>query len=264
MATAVDELPTPGASAETAEWPYRFEVVLVEDLHVDTAYQRPLTTFWQTVRDNFNPALVGTLIVSERKSGSKSIIDGQTRWTAMRELALPAAPCLIYEKLTKMDEARLFADLQTQRRAMRSYDRFRAELVAKRPKALEIAKITTDAGFELGIVETPNTVRAIAAFEYLWKFDPDHLRDVLWVVKNTWGTEDRDALQASIVRGLSHFLRHQEGVDLDRLVDRLSAITPSMLIHRASALKEGGTVGGAPTIMAEAIGNEYGRRGRRT
>lgn len=266
MAAVEDLAATAEGATDTprTEWPYRFEVVPLDELQVDVAYQRPLTSFWTKVAEDFNPALVGTLIVSERTRGKKSIIDGQTRWTAMKELKLPGAPCLIYEKLSKPDEARLFADLQTKRRGMRSYDRFRAQMVAKQPMALDIARIATEQGFELGIEEKANTLKAIASFEYVWGFDPAHLQDVLYVIRSAWGTENSDATQATIVRGISHFLRYQEAVDLDRLVDRLSAVTPSLLAHKASALREGGMAGGGATIMAEAIGNEYSRRGKRS
>lgn len=263
MAAVEAEVP---ATPMTSSWPFRFEVVALEDLSVDTTYQRPLTTFWRTVQEKFNPALVGTLIVSERKGGKKVIIDGQTRWTAMVELRLPDVPCLIYEGLSKTDEARLFAELQTQRRGMRSYDRFRAELVAKQPRAMTLSKVATSYGFDLGVEETPTTLKAIAALEKTLKYGEEHLQDVLAVVRDAWtreGKTDPVATSAAIINGLSHFLRYQENIDLDRLVDRLSNVTPSMLIHRASALREGGITGGGATVMAEAILGEYGRRGRR-
>lgn len=243
-------------------WPFRFEIVPLSAMEVDATYQRPLTTFWKEVVDDFNPALVGTLIVSERRSGKKNIVDGQTRWTAMKELKLPDVPCLIYEGLSKADEARLFADIQTKRRGMRSYDRFRAELVAKRPRAMDISRIATKSGFDLTADEGPKTIKAIAALEKTWKYGPDHLEDVLLVIRDAWGTDDKTAISARLVNGISHFLRYQEGVDLDRLVDRLRSVTPSMVSHRASSLREGGMSGGGETIMAEAIINEYGKRRR--
>lgn len=246
------------------DWPYRFEVVSLDELSVDETYQRPLTGFWKEVTEKFNPALVNTLIVSERRNGSKHIIDGQTRWSAMRELGMTAAPALIYTGLSKADEATLFADLQTQRRGMRSYHRFRAQLVGNRPMAKAIAKIATEAGFELGREEQPNTLAAIAALESLYKLDPDHLRDVLEIIRDAWGTEDKVATSADIIRGIGYFLRSQEGVDLDRLVNRLSGVTPSMVKHRASALREGNPSlkGGAQTYVSQAILGEYMRRAR--
>src|SRR4051812_2847028 len=151
MTAALADVPM--ATNDAQDWPYRFEVIPLDELGVDAAYQRPLTSFWVTVRDNFKPALVGTLVVSERKNGSKWIIDGQTRWSAMcdqPEGSLNGAPCLVYEGLSKAQEADLFGELQTQRRGMRTYHRFRAQLVAKKPEALGIAKVVKQAGFELG------------------------------------------------------------------------------------------------------------------
>jgi hypothetical protein len=246
------------------EWPYRFEISPLDDLSIDETYQRPLTTFWKEVSEGFNPALVGTLIVSERRNGSKVIIDGQTRWSAMRERGLHDAPCLIYEGLSKADEAALFSDLQTQRRGMRSYHRFRAQLVARRPMAVDIAKIVTELGFELGKEETPNTLRSIAALEALYKIDRDHLADVMEIIQQAWGTQDKLATSAELIRGIGFFLRNQENVDIDRLINRLQGVTPSMVKHRASALREGNPSlkGGAQTYVAQAILGEYMRRAR--
>lgn len=259
---AVEELAAQSKRGDLSTWPYRFEVIGLDELEVDATYQRPLTTFWKEIVEDFIPALMGTLIVSERRTGKKNIVDGQTRWTAAKELSLPNAPCLVYEGLSKADEARLFADIQTRRRGMRSYDRFRAELVAKKKRAVEISNIATKAGFDLTATETPKTVKAIAALEKTWKYGPEHLEDVLLVIRDAWGVEDKQAVSAKIVNGISHFLRYQEGVDLDRLVDRLRNVSPSMVSHRASSLREGGMSGGGETIMAEAILNEYGKRRR--
>src|SRR3954468_12926784 len=132
------------------KWPYRFEMVPLDRLTVDI-YQRPLTTFVDEVTNDYNPALVGTLIVSEREDGTVAVIDGQTRAEGMRRNSEPAAPCLIYSGLTREDEAELFADLQTKRRGMATYLRFRATLIARRPEALAIAEIVQAQGFELDI-----------------------------------------------------------------------------------------------------------------
>src|SRR5205809_499756 len=78
------------------EWPYRFEVIPLDRLFIDKHYQRPLTTFWKIVREDFQPALVGTLTVAPR-GDQYAVIDGQTRVVAMRERGTPAAaPCLVY------------------------------------------------------------------------------------------------------------------------------------------------------------------------
>jgi hypothetical protein len=55
MAAATAEAEVSETTAETQEWPYRFEIVLLNELAVDEGYQRPLTNFWEHVRDNFQP-----------------------------------------------------------------------------------------------------------------------------------------------------------------------------------------------------------------
>jgi hypothetical protein len=262
----------PASAEDVRGWPFRFEIVLPDDLAVDVAYQRPLTSFWKTVRDEFNPALVGTLVVSERKNGSKWIIDGQTRWEAIKAQEWESyvddlgrvnggVPCLIYEGLTKQQEAELFAALQTQRRGMRTYHRFRAQLVAKQPEAVGIAKLVTAAGFELGVTETPYTLGSIAALERAYRVAPDHLADVLGIINDVWGTQNKDAVAAQIISGMSTFIRKQERLDYDRLKDRLRDVTPKLIINRASQIREGvGPGTGAAGSVAQAILSEYMRK----
>lgn len=267
MTAVAQAAPPPTLSPEDLlkSWPYRFAIVPIDELLVDPTYQRPLTSFWREVSDDFNPALVGTLIVSERSNGTKSIIDGQTRWEAMRARGMPGAPCLIYEGLSRAQEADLFADLQTRRRGMRTYHRFRAQLVAKQPMQVAIAKVVTGAGFELGVQETPNTLQSIAALERAFKVDKngEHLADVLAVIREVWGTENKVAVSAQIMAGLSTFIRQQERLDYDRLKSRLRDVTPKLILNRAAQIREGAGAGtGAATSVSQAILKEYARKDR--
>lgn len=259
-------------AALRAAWPYRFDLVPVEELTVDAGYQRPLTPFWVEVRDSFDPALVGTLIVSERKNGVKSVIDGQTRLKAATDRGVPSMPCLIYTGLTRAMEADLFASLQRHRRGIRTYHRFRAELVAKKEQAVGISKVATEVGFELGDEENRNTLQAITALEKAYRVAPEHLRDTLEIIRDTWAvysddgeyfTIDDDAVTAQIINGVSAFIRKQERLDLDRLKDRLHDVTPRMLMNRAAGIREAAGPGtGAAGAIAQAILNEYMRRKR--
>src|SRR3954469_10815955 len=95
------------AQAAGADWPFRFEVLPLDKLAVDEDYQRPLTTFVSKIQKNYDPALVQTFIVSERAVDPVwyAVIDGQTRMTAMRNLELEFAPCVVYVGLTQDQEA---------------------------------------------------------------------------------------------------------------------------------------------------------------
>jgi hypothetical protein len=52
--------------ATRTRWPYRFAMVPLDRLFVDADYQRPLTSFVEEVARDYDPAKVGTLLVSER------------------------------------------------------------------------------------------------------------------------------------------------------------------------------------------------------
>jgi hypothetical protein len=246
------------------DWPYRFEVAPLDRLFVDKAYQRPLTTFAQVVAEDWNPALVGTLIASERSGGRLAVVDGQTRMHGAEANDVEALPCVVYTGLTRAQEAELFADLQTKRRGMATYLRFRAALVAKRPEAVAIAALVQAAGFELDTEETPRTVKAIAALEYVYRRDPALLDRVMRLIARAWPDETEYRTSGEVIRGMAVFLTREARVDENRLVDRLSGVTPKMLRHRANALKEGsGSGGGSPGYMADAILGVYMRGGKR-
>jgi len=283
-----------GATGRRA-WPYRFELVPLDRLFIDREYQRPLTSFVLTVVKEFDPALVGTLIVSDRGKDRFAVIDGQTRLEAMIRVAFEdagieigdwsarktvqrrltelcqsdrenttglVAPCLVYSNLSHEQEADLFADLQTKRRGMATYLRFRAALVARKDEAVAIAAIVNDAGFELGVEETPNTVKAIAALENVYRRDPALLTTVMQVIAAAWPEPDTEGRASSdMIRGLAIFMRRENRVNLERLRDRLSATEPRTIRHRANALQEGsgsGT-GGRAGYMADAILGVYMR-----
>lgn len=248
-----------------SKWPYRFELVAVERLSIDHDYQRPLTTFVDRIAARYDPALVGCLIVSEREDGTIVIVDGQTRWEAMCRNLEQHAPCLVYMGLSKAQEAQLFSDLQTQRRGMATYLRFRAALVAGQEEAVAIAQIVTDGGFELSTTETATTVKAIAALESIYRRDPQLLVLVLELVRAAWPDEAIPyRTSAEILRGIALFWTRERKIDRDKLVERLASVTPMTLRHRANALREGsGSGSSAPGYMADAILGVYMARGRR-
>jgi hypothetical protein len=244
-------------------WPYSFELLDVGELFVDDSYQRPLTSFVSRIARLFDPALFGSLVVSERRKGRFAVVDGQTRAAAVKQLALAGratrrVPCLVYRGLTRSQEASLFARLQKERRGISSYHRFRAALVAGELEALAIQKIVTDAEYEIG--DAPSQIGAVAALEKVYRRSPEILDLVLMIARNAWGPEYVPS--GDLLRVLGYFFDNAEGdVDEDRLTERLSTVTPGELSRMASALREGhGHGGGSEVYMSQAIEHVY--RGR--
>lgn len=251
-------------------WPYRYAVIPLSDLFVDPAYQRPLSEFVKRIRNDPDPALIGTLIVSDRGGQRKSkrfaVIDGQTRMVGMQEHT-GVLPCLIYEGLSRADEAQLFARFQTERRGMATWMRFRAAMVSKNPEALGIAAIAAASGFKVAGDGDDKGIRSIAALEWLYR--RDLLADVLEIVRDAWGRPDPDKsgadmrVRGEILLGIGRFLKDTDDVDMRRLVRNLSGVTPEQLRHRANALREGsGSSGNYALFVRDAIVGIYATRAR--
>lgn len=268
MATAAAEPATTEQIAE--EWPYSFEIVDVTRTFVDERYQRPLTSFVDKIKANFDPALFNTIILSFRESGKHArgyaVVDGQTRAVAVDQLVsegklgiqLLNVPALVYYGLTPAQEASLFARLQKERRGIASFHRFRAALVAGEQEPKAIARIVKDTGYEIGIASGVQ-ISAVAALEKVYRRSPELLERVLVALREAW--QDRYMPNGEVIRGMGKFLADQPDVDDDRLARRLSVVTVSDLKRRASALREGmGHGGGSEKYMSGAIEAVYRRK----
>lgn len=262
--------------------PYRFEIVPLKHMVVD-AYQRPLTTFVDKIEQNFDPALVGTLCLSQRSKTKFAVIDGQTRAEGMRRVGLTRAPAIVYENLTREQEAALFAKFQTERRGMTSASRFKAQVIAGEETQSAINEIIENLGFIVDHASSPNSLKAVAALEFVYfgtygrrgshkNGHPELLAATLETIKAAWPRLPDTAKSSQMVRGLGWYLARdpqtngnrdvtRNPVDLDRLASRLSKVTPSDLAKRADNLREGrGMEGNSPSYMAEAIEAQYRKR----
>jgi hypothetical protein len=251
-----------------ASWPYRFDVLPLSTLFIDETYQRPLSRFVKKLADNFDPALLGCLIVSDRDTGNGvdnatgyAVIDGQTRLMALRQLGHLNAPCLIYTGLSREEEADLFARFQSERKNVSALERYRAALVAREPRAIDISDLADRAGFVVDKSNVGNSIVAIKALEETYdRYGADMVARVLDVVAGAWKFRHAGANTNEILRGLAYFLARNT-VDDDRLIRRLSIVDPATLQTRASQLRQGRGHGGkSPGYMAEAISVEYRRR----
>lgn len=262
--------------------PYRFEIVPLKNMVVD-AYQRPLTNFVDKIEREFDPALVGTLCLSERSKTKFAVIDGQTRAEGMKRVGLAEAPAIVYEGLTRQQEAALFAKFQTERRGMTSASRFKAQVIAGDETATKINAIVESCGYTIEHNSSAaNALKAVAALEFVYwgtfgrrgkknEANPDLLRDTLNVIKAAWPKLPDTAKSSVMVRGLGFFMAREPAggfkqprksdVLTDKLQVRLSKVTPSELSKRAESLREGrGMEGNSPAYMAEAIEAQYRKR----
>lgn len=257
---------TPNANAaltKLQDWPYRFEVVPLDQMYIDK-YQRPLSSFVRIILADFDPSLLGTLTLSERPKRGKlySVIDGQTRAEAMRQRGLESAPCVIFYELTIEQEAELFSKFQRQRRSITPMQRFNADLIAKDARAIGLNRLVESLGFKITDQAHDYQLKAVVALEKIYEENPERLRTTLRLIRETWGTMPY-ATHERMLKGVTQFLIDLEKggseVDEARFSERLSALTPSEVERRARLLRDGAGIstGVGVRFVVEVIQQGY-------
>lgn len=261
--------PQPAEQVEALVIDFPYEPVArmpVDVMFIDKRYQRPLTSFAEVITRKFNPVLFGTVSLSDRGERVSplqryAVMDGQTRWTAVRRLGVSAAPALVFSGLSLADEADIFEQIQSQRRGVTSWYKFRAKLVAKNPAALAIKDIAEAAGYTLG--DTAGDMQAVGALQFCYKTNDQLLERTLFILRASF---DTDIPGSAHIKGLHTWFRnHKEQfrrktteVDDERLVRRLQVTGLNGLEAKAKAAAQmGGKGGGNDIYMARAIDAAY-------
>lgn len=214
------------------EFKPKYQQVPAGLLKVDSSYQRRLDkTFVKEQGTNFNADAFGVIHVSQRADGSLWTIDGQHR-VKMLPFAFPSdwnkqnVPALVYTGLDVKQEAERFEELNRTKQ-MRTFDRFRARLKAEDPVALDIQKISRDAGYT--IADGGLAFNCVSALERIYhgtraqnvSFGPENLKATLSLTAKAWGTRAPHPT-TPIVLGLGTFVeRYRSDFSAERLGKRL-------------------------------------------
>jgi hypothetical protein len=246
-----------------SDWPYRFEILDVNELVVDESYQRPLTSFAKRIERAFDPALVGTSVVSRRDDGTQAVVDGQTRAAAIRALAglrarrSSTVPCLVYvrHELKPMRPACSCASRKSDAGCTPTSDsapRWWPE--TRRPSRSR--RICDRLGYRIG-TDKSREISAVAGLgEGLSPRTEDPRSERCSLLRKPWGEEYLPS--GDMLRGVGYLLEHDTGINDKRLAARLAPLTPGYMQRRASELREGsGHGGGSDKYMAEALGAVY-------
>lgn len=239
------------------------------DLFADRAYQRDLdATRVERMSGEFDRTLLGVLEVSAREDGRYAIIDGQHRWGVVRTLCGDDEHlvCQVHSGLTPGDEARLFLEIDTGRRNLTWWDRWRARRGKGDPNVLAIDEVLTRHGLQVNPAPADGHIRATKALETIVDDlgDLQMLDNVLIVLTAAFGI-GFDTFDGGIMQGVALVLGHYDAdeLDTDRLVAQLRTISPRQLRSKAVALREAhrGTV---PRLCAAVVVERYNAgRGRK-
>ena len=127
--------------------------ISVSNLNVDHTYQQDVKTkLVNDIYEHLDPDLLGVIKVSLRADGSYWIIDGQHRYLAVRNSGqYLTMRCEVHTGLTVPQEAHLFNQLNTRRKTVNTFNRFKSGIQAGHLDALFVQRVLT----EVGLVVVP-------------------------------------------------------------------------------------------------------------
>lgn len=256
------------ARALTTTAPY-IAALRVGDLFADPTYQRNLDTERvERMSNEYDRTLLGVLEVSAREDGRYAIIDGQHRWAVIERVSGvdEHLACQVHTGLSQEEEARLFLEIDTGRRNLTWWDRWRARRGQGDPSVLAIDEVLKRHRLQVNPAPDDGNIRATKALETIVDDlgDLQLLDSVLIVLTSAFG-RSFDAFDGGIMQGVALVLSHYDAdeLDTDRLVLQLRDIPPRQLRARAIAGREAyrGTV---PRLCAVVIVERYNTgRGRK-
>lgn len=195
------------------------------------------------IEREFDPRAVGLLVVSRRSDGTLWLLDGQHRAYAMRRRGIELAECIVYDNLTRQEEAALWRMLN-RHLATKPLDNFISDLEAGNPKAVEINRVVLACGFRIATYyssyfskEGKRLIAAVGALDWIFeRGGSSALSDVLTIISDVYADE-RMAVGIKMLEGLHVFLSvYADQIHRDRLFRVMRATPFDRLLRNADEL----------------------------
>lgn len=271
ITTIVDETQLLGLPGEL-EW------VPILDVQVDDSYQRTLSRYQvNRIKREFDPDLLGVLLISERPDGERFVLDGQHRIAALLEMGHEheRVPAMVYHHLSVETEAKIFALANRNRLYLAPPYAFRARLLAGDKDAHAIVNAVAAHGYHLnywknipgqekGMSRPEGMITCIGEVESMYRdySDPEMLNKVLKICAGAWGGEVV-GLGANVLRGLAiMFYNFETTMDQERLLEILTKTTPIRLVNEARDLASAGSPMAVTQILIKKYNYHLGHKGR--
>jgi hypothetical protein len=244
----VATIPPGSAATEMGD----IEVVRIDDLNVDHAYQRDLDAgLVQRIAATWDIVASGPIVVARRADGSLWIVNGQHR-AAAAKVAGEQEILAQVKSVAHMspDQARVYeAELRLKgntRRTDKSQERFRAQVAAKHPDSLAIVEIASK--FETRINPWPDAkhgINSVSAVERLYrKNNGVLLTRVFEFIRDAFGEVGGRYASVASLNAIAWLLEHHDQeMNRSRMVERLGIEGIEAVDRKARAAK--GAMGGA-------------------
>lgn len=211
---------------------FKYGVVKTENIKA-AEYQKPVETARVSrIVARFNPAKLGSVLLSDRKDGTYAIVDGQHRLAAVRQMNIDEIHAVILEGLTVEQEADLFRTQNENVVPPNAIDQFRAGVVAKDPHYLTIKAILDKYGYAVSDDSRPYHVRAVGTLTgIVCQHDFAVLDKTFEYIAAAWPA-DVSAIQRTMLVLLAEFAsRYGTKVSAAQFAARMTAVHPSELAY---------------------------------
>lgn len=233
-----------GESLDSAARPKtaRIDWIDVNDINADS-YQREIRDYKlkRMVRE-WDPTIVGYVLISLRADGSYFVIDGQHRVEAVRHLQGKIGPMIeavVREGLTSIEEAHFFAESQDPRRrtALSPEDLHVARMHGGNLDAIAVNNAAGAAGYRIGRAEAGNDscrLRAVKAANNVQdRYGAVTLHEALTFIRSVWGTDKSP--EASLIQGVAIFMVMFPDANMHATARRMGTETQASWLRNAKA-----------------------------
>ena len=239
-----EKVDLPKITGAVREQTSTIENIPLDSLLIDTDYQRMLDADRVSrIAHNWNPDLVGIVVVNQRANERFYVVDGQHRVAAMNRLEdyPQEVLCQVFRGLTKEEEAQLFSKLDTARANLTTGAAFKARLIGRDADAIAVYEAGLASGFQMdpALGAIPGNLRCWATIEKVYRRrGKDGLQEILTILREAWPTE-RNAGSSSVITGMELFVaKYGKRIDRKRLLIALRSTTPEVLVARARAMSQ--------------------------
>lgn len=208
----------------------------------------------------WNPAVLLAAIVSKREDGRYYVLDGQHSTKVALDKHGPDFPrhCMVYEDLTRAEEAALFLAANRDRKAVRPVDNYRVALTAGDELVARIDAEVLSCGLTVTGSTSANQIGAVQAVLAVGARREGLLPKVLNTLANAWA-KDRTTWDNMAIRAVGMVIdTNWDAVQLDRLARTLQKVPVGVWkMHAVRMTTSGGGSNSRSLPLAENIVTAY-------
>jgi hypothetical protein len=232
----------------------KFALIPVDRCFIDPRFQRDLKParirkILQNPRWEAFAACVANLKTEGEKAGWYSLLTGQQRWEAWKELELEFMPAIVWT-LDDLEEEALVFLLEAERTTVGPLDRWKALLIAEDPVACSIQRCLDECDYRVGSGKNANYIGFVGTLLIHWNAQPRLSESVLelcaWIANGQY-------MNGNLFKGLYglELLMRKYGLTLFKThyIDGLAKIGQAQLVLAAETSQKGVELGTSARAM---------------